>query len=109
MSDPVESLRAIRKRRPWADGGSCPSCHHTSHAGRCHFVGQVRAKLIPCHCKQKREVPDDGDSVLDVRQPGAAVPVGDEQGRAPVTIHDVDRAMDALAEACARGVRGARA
>lgn len=41
--------------------GICPNCHHASHAGRCHFVGQVENKLIPCPCKHKREAPDDTD------------------------------------------------
>lgn len=49
----------------------CPGCGHAPHAGRCFFVAQDGAKLIPCYCKVKREIPDDGDTVLDARGDGA--------------------------------------
>lgn len=106
MGDPVESLRALRKRSPWAGPAICPACHHESHAGHYCFVVPVRGmgRGHYCGCDQRDKEKHHGtDSPASRDSRGAAVPGGDAQGRAPVTtIQDVDRAWDALTEACDR-------
>ena len=79
----------------------CPGCGHASHTGRCPvFYRQAWSGY--CRCSEREEIPDGLDSPASGDSHGAAVPVAEPGRERVTTIHDVDRAMEALVDACER-------
>lgn len=84
----------------------CEFCHHPLHAGRCFVILGKGTHVAYCPCRHRREEPDGIDQPASSDRRSPAVRPADGAGDAPVTtIHDVDRAWDALGNACEKYVR----